>query len=43
MEFKFSISDVATEEVMKIDRTLTAAGHEQNDEWVPSARVVGRI
>lgn len=34
MEFKFNIKNVATEEVMKIDNTLTALGHEQNDEWV---------
>lgn len=33
MEFRFGIGDVATEEVMKIDKTLTAAGHEQNDAW----------
>lgn len=32
MEFKFSIKDVATEEVMKIDNTLTAMGHEKNED-----------
>jgi len=35
MEFKFNIKNVATEEVMKIDNTLTAMGHEKNEEWVP--------
>lgn len=34
MEFKFDIRDVATEEVLKVDKTLTAEGRDANDEWV---------
>jgi hypothetical protein len=32
MEFQFNIKNVATEEMLKVDNTLMAVGHEENSE-----------
>ncbi|XP_025198590.1 alpha-tubulin N-acetyltransferase 1-like [Melanaphis sacchari] len=40
MEFEFNIKDVATEEVLKIDNTLTPLGHEQNDELKDKIKLI---
>jgi len=40
MEFKFNIQNVATEEVMKINNTLTAAGHEQNNDLTKKMKMI---
>jgi len=32
MEFNFNIGKVVTDEVLKINNTLTVEGHEENDE-----------